>query len=82
MGRIPDLTTPTPTQQNLLKYRDLVLKAARSVDIDFSDVVSQQKWRWIRVHNISFVRYRGRRKGPSESLGVARGGEQRGAHSR
>ena len=61
--------SPTPSGSTthtgiaLLKYRDLVLRAARTVFVAFSDVVPQQKWRWTKIHNISLVRYMGKTVG-------------------
>ena len=42
-GRILGIATPTSTLQDLLKYRDTVLRAARAVDNSISDVVAQRK---------------------------------------
>ena len=49
-------TTPTSTLQDLLRHRDTVLRAARAANSDISNLVSQQKWKWIRIHNISLAR--------------------------
>ena len=35
----------------------MVFKAARTADSSITEVVAQQKWMWIRVHNISLARY-------------------------
>ena len=40
-----------------------VLRAARMTDCGISDLVPQQKWKWIRIHNISLARYMGRTRG-------------------
>ena len=40
----------------------MVLKAAWTVDFSIMDVVAQQKWMWIRAHNISLARYMGRER--------------------
>ena len=56
-GRILGITSPNPTLQGLLKHRDMVLKAARSVLSEASDLVPQQRWRWVKIHNISLVHY-------------------------
>ena len=44
-GRILGTTTPTSALQDLLKHRDIVLRAARSADNTIRDVVPQQKWK-------------------------------------
>ena len=48
-----------PCRISLPKHRDTVLRAARVIDNSIRDVVPQQKWRWIRIHNISLARYMG-----------------------
>ena len=52
-------TTPASTLQDLLRHRDLVLKAAQVANSCVTDLVPQQKWRWIRIHDISLTRYMG-----------------------
>ena len=47
----------------MLQHRDLVLRAARTVFDAFSDTVPQQKWRWVKIHNISLVRCMGKSAG-------------------
>ena len=41
--RLLGVTTPTSTLRGLLKHRDLVLKASRTVDSSISDVIAQQR---------------------------------------
>ena len=55
--RLLGVTTPTSTLRNLLQHRDMVLKATRTVDASISDIVVQQRWKWIRIHSISLTRY-------------------------
>ena len=62
-GRLFGITSPTPTLQGLLKHRDLVLRAARTVLGEASDLVPQQKWQWVKIHNISLVPYMGKTVG-------------------
>ena len=62
-GRFLGITSPTSTLQGLLQHRDLMLRAARMVFDAFSDVMPQQKWRWVKIHNISLVRYMGKTAG-------------------
>ena len=71
IGRILGITSPTTTLQGLLKYRDLVLKAARTVVGNVSDVVAQQKWRWAKVHNLSLECYMGESRWPLQAPGGA-----------
>ena len=40
----------------------MVLKAARTVDASISDIASQQKWMWTRIHNMSLTRCMGKEK--------------------
>ena len=58
-GRLLGVTTPTSTLPDLLKHRDMVLKAARGAKICITEVVPQQKRKSIRIHNISLTRYMG-----------------------
>ena len=62
-GRILGITSPTSTFEGLLKHRDMVLKAARSVLGEASDLVPQQKRRWVKIQNISLVRCMGKMAG-------------------
>ena len=62
-GRILGITSPTSSLQGLLKHRDLVLKAARTVLGGASDLIPQQRWHWAKIHNISLVRYMGKTVG-------------------
>ena len=59
-GRILSITTPSSSLQDLLKHRDLVLRAAWTVLGSASDLVPQQRWRWTKIHNVSLIRYMGR----------------------
>ena len=77
--RILGVTTPTFTLQDLLKHRDTALRAARLADSSIMDVVPQQKWKWIRIHNISLTRYMGKTRDgglvkPREELGAESSG--------
>ena len=38
---------PTSTLGGLLKHRDMAFKAARAVDSSISNVIAQQKWKWV-----------------------------------
>ena len=59
-GRLLGVTTPTSTLQDLLEHQDTVLRAARVRNSSISDVVPQQKWKWVRIHNVPLDRYMGR----------------------
>ena len=52
-------TSPTSSLHDLLQHRDMVLRAARTVLSDISDIVPQQRWKWIRIHNVPLERYMG-----------------------
>ena len=56
------VTSPTSTLKDLLQHRDMVLKAARTVDVSISDITAQQKWIWTRINNISLTRYMGKER--------------------
>ena len=57
--RLLGVTTPTSTLQDLLRYRDTALKAARLANSCIADLVPQQKWKWVRIHGISLTQYMG-----------------------
>ena len=42
--RILGVSSPTSTLKGLLQHRDMVLKAARTVDASISDITALQKW--------------------------------------
>ena len=58
-GRLIGITSPTSTLQDLLQHRDAVLRAARTVFGSISDVVLQQRWKWIHIHNVPLEQYMG-----------------------
>ena len=53
------VASPTSSLQDLLSHRDVVLRAARTVFGDISDIVPQQRWEWTRIHNIPLECYMG-----------------------
>ena len=38
----------------------MVLKVSWTVGASILDVVVQQRWKWIRIHNVSLTRYMGK----------------------
>ena len=40
----------------------MAFKAARTADSSIWDIIVQQRWRWMRIHNISLTRYMGRER--------------------
>ena len=36
-----------------------MLKAARAVYVDITDITPQQRWKWIWIHNVPLDRYMG-----------------------
>ena len=53
------ITSPTSSLQDLLEHRDMVLKAARGVLRNITNIIPRQRWKWIRIHNIPLDRYMG-----------------------
>lgn len=53
------ITSPTSSLQDLLQHRNVVLRAARTVLGDISSIAPQQRWKWIRTHNVPLDRYMG-----------------------
>ena len=60
--RILGATSPTSTLKDLLQHRDMVLKAARTVDTSITGITVQQKWMWTRIYNISLTWYMGKER--------------------
>ena len=58
-ARLIGVTSPTSSLQDLLKHRDMVLKAACRVLRNISDIAPKQRWKWIRIHNIPLDQYMG-----------------------
>ena len=58
-ARLMGVTSPASTLQDLLRYRDTVLRAAHTVFGDISDVVSRQRRRWVRIHNAPLEQFMG-----------------------
>ena len=58
--RLLGVTTSTSTLQDLLEHRDTVPRAARLVNSCITGLIPQQRWKWIRIHNISLTRYMGK----------------------
>ena len=58
-ARLIGATSPTSSLQDLLRHRDAVLRAARGVLSDISDIAPKQRWKWIRIYNVPLDRYMG-----------------------
>jgi len=74
------ITTPAATAEMLIRYREIVIKAARNVDAGIVDIETNELWERVKMHGINFDRYLGKKTGggleklrqelPAENEGV------------
>jgi hypothetical protein len=60
-GIITAITHPNATAEMALLYRDIIIKAARSVDKGIIDVEGHQCWERLKIHTVPRLRYMGKR---------------------
>jgi hypothetical protein len=60
MGAITVITHQNATGEMPLQYRDIILKAARTVDKGVIDVEENETWERLNIHAVSLVRYMGK----------------------
>jgi len=56
-GCLSTITTPGATAEMLIKYREVVIKAARKVDAGIVDIETNELWERVKMHGINFDRY-------------------------
>jgi len=59
-GTITAITHHNATAEMALLYRDLIIKAARSVDKGIIDVEGNESWERLKIHTVPLVRYMGK----------------------
>jgi len=59
-GRITTITQQNAMAEMALLYRDIIIKAARSVDKGIIDVEGNELWERLKIHTIPRVRYMGK----------------------
>ena len=59
-GTPAGLSTPNAPAEQLLSYRDTILRAARTVDPAIVDIVKNETWRRLKIHGVPLERYLGK----------------------
>jgi len=62
-GCLSTITTPTATAEMLIRYREIVIKAARKVDAGIVDIETVELWEKVKMHGVNFDRYLGKKTG-------------------
>jgi len=62
-GCLSTITTPGATAEMLIRYREIVIKAARKVDTGIVDIETNELWEKVKMHGVNFDRYLGKRTG-------------------
>jgi hypothetical protein len=62
-GCLSTITTPGATAGMLIKYREIVIKAARKVDAGIVDIETNELWERVKMHGVNFDRYLGKKTG-------------------
>jgi len=57
------ITTPAATAEMLIRYREIVIKAARKVDAGIVDIETNELWERVKMHGVNFDRYLGKKTG-------------------
>jgi hypothetical protein len=62
-GCLSTITTPGATAEMLIRYREIVIKAARKVDAGIVDIETNELWERVKMHGVNFDRYLGKKTG-------------------
>jgi len=62
-GCLSTITTPLATAEMLIRYREIVIKAARKVDAGIVDIETNELWEKVKMHGVNFDRYLGKKTG-------------------
>jgi hypothetical protein len=62
-GCLPMITTPGATAEMLIRYWEIVIKAARKVDAGIVDIETNKLWERVKMHGVNFDRYLGKKTG-------------------
>jgi len=57
------IATPAATAEMLIRYRQIVMKAARNVDAGSVDIETNELWERVKMHGVNFDRYLGKKTG-------------------
>ena len=62
-GCLSTITTPGATAEMLIKYREVVIRAARRVDTGIVDIETSELCERVKMHGVNFDRYLGKKTG-------------------
>jgi hypothetical protein len=62
-GCLSTITTAGATADMLIRYREIVIKAARKVDAGIVDIETNELWERVKMHGVNFDRYLGKKTG-------------------
>jgi len=62
-GCLTTITTPAATAEMLIRFREIVIKAARKVDAGIVDIETNELWERVKMHGVNFDRYLGKKTG-------------------
>ena len=62
-GCLSTITTPGATAEMLIRYREIVIRAARKVDAGILDIEMNELWERVKMHGVNFDRYLGKKTG-------------------
>ena len=62
-GCLSIIMTPGATAEMLIRYREIVNKAARKVDAGIVDIETNELWAMVKMHGVHFDRYLGKKTG-------------------
>jgi len=62
-GCLSTITTPAATAGMLIRYQEIVIKAARKVDAGIVDIEMNELWERVKMHGVNFDRYLGKKTG-------------------
>ena len=59
-GTLAGLPTPFAPVEQLLLYKDTIIRAARTIDPSIVDITANETWRRVKIHGVPLNRYLGR----------------------
>jgi len=62
-GCLSTITTPGATAEMLIRYREIVIKAARRVNARIVDIKTNELWERVKMHGVNFDQYLGKKMG-------------------
>jgi hypothetical protein len=62
-GCLTTITTPGATAEMLIRYREIVIRAAQEVDAGIVDIETNEPWARVKMHGVNFNRYLGNKTG-------------------